>query len=110
MTSDPEGRAAVVEYLRASGLRVLQEKAAASLVTAEGTVRAWSAALQTEFFEVHRQGQRPGPGPGPDGPLIRCKQYSLPASVAGHVSSVLGTVQLPVELRRNGPHIHPLGV
>lgn len=109
MTSDPEGRAVVAEYLRASGLRVLQEDAP-SLLAAEGTVRAWSAALHTEFFEVHRNGpgQRQAAAGRQDAPFIRCRQYSLPASVAGHVASVLGTVQLPVELRRGGPHI--LGV
>ena len=110
LTSDPEGRAAVADYLRASGLRLLESASSSpSLLTAEGTVRAWSAALHTEFFEVRRtgpgRGPRLGPGSRPDGPLLRCRRYSLPAGVARHVSSVLGTVQLPVEIRRGGPHI-----
>ena len=95
----------MADYLRASGLRLLESASASpSLLTAEGTVRAWSAALHTEFFEVRRTGpgRGPGPGSGPDGPLLRCRRYSLPASVARHVSSVLGT---PVEIRRGGPHI-----
>ncbi|KAJ1418650.1 hypothetical protein B484DRAFT_140666 [Ochromonadaceae sp. CCMP2298] len=81
-------------------------------ITASAPVDLWERLLKTQFWEflpVESPAASPAspafpttPNPTPL-PLVRCLHYSLPSSLAQHVSWVFNTVQLPHHFN---PHAH----
>ncbi len=100
LTKDQDAHKAVNEYLAANGITVT--KTTSDCLTVQAPVATWENALNTQFFQVHKDSQ-------PDNKLVRSHEYSLPENVASHVSMISNTIQLPVEIR-HGPIIHRGGV
>lgn len=95
MSKNEEGEKAVLNYLHSIG-DIHVEKVATSHIKAISTIANWEKVFNTEYFEVQM--------PEDSQIYYRCKTYYLPTEVAQYVSTVTGTDQLPVRVKRMGVH------
>jgi subtilase family serine protease len=95
LVANPEGVQATIAFL--SGLPgVSYEQNSDLQITATGPISTWDEALNADFrtYEKTKEGKTTS--------VVRTESYSLPDSIAPYVSTVLNTVQFPVELS-HGP-------
>ncbi len=94
LTTDTEANDAINNYLNQFGVIIL--KHSSTYISAEAPLSVWESALNTQFLTVHKATE-------PGNVLHRCREYHLPAEVAAHVNTIMGTYQLPAEIHRGGP-------
>jgi tripeptidyl-peptidase-1 len=98
MTGNPAGLQAVLDELQAvPGATVVKQTRNGEYVVASATVGVWEAYFDTTFhvFEQSRVSEE-DEAVVTKRTVVRCEQYSLPASLHPHVFAVLNTVQMPM--------------
>jgi subtilase family serine protease len=95
LTSNPEGTAEVLSYLKAAGANVISKSLYGEYITASAPIQLWENLFDTRFH-VYVQSRKNGEKKR----VVRAKKYSLPAELIGHVVAVFNTVQLPMRQRR----------
>lgn len=121
MTSNPEARDAIVNYLHNNGASVTAESLGGDLITANAPISVWERVLDTKFYTFdHRQSQ------GNTQQIVRAEKYSIPVGLNLHAETVLNVIEVPYnELKRRvlppssmlerskskfeGQDIHPAG-
>ena len=94
MISNPQGRDAVVKYLRLNGATVVSQTIDGDFITASATIDTWERIFDTEFFTFHQtQLNRKVKE------VIRAESYSIPRELKAHVKHVLRVVDIPLPLR-----------
>jgi subtilase family serine protease len=94
MISNPQGRDAVVKYLRLNGATVVSQTIDGDFITASATIDTWERIFDTEFFTFHQtQLNRKVKE------VIRAESYSIPRELKAHIKHVLRVVDIPFPLR-----------
>lgn len=99
MSHNEEGERLLREYL--ASINATVTKSANNAVHATAPISVWEGALKTEFFEVRLNEEDATP-------VLRCRHYSLPTTVAAHITTVMNTIQLPFKIHRGGPKKMPI--
>jgi subtilase family serine protease len=105
LTTDFEGLTKVEQFLHDLNEQMVAEgsgeikvtKKTDSSITAEASIGTWERAFNTTFYRVKH-----AHGDGTSEMINRARRYFLPEELARHVRTVMGTVQMPVQLSR-GP-------
>ena len=92
LTSNPQGRETVLEYLHATGATVVAETLSGEYITATAPVTVWEEMFQCEFYMFHQTQDN-----GIIKKVVRTESYSIPAVLNNHVDSVFNTVEMPHE-------------
>ena len=90
LTSNPEGRNSVLEYLNATGATIISETLGSEYITAAAPMSVWEEMFDCEFYMFHQMRE--------DMTIkefVRTETYSLPAILDNHVESVFNTVDMP---------------
>lgn len=105
LTTDFEGLAKVETFLHDLNEQMIAEgfgeikitKKTDSSITADAQIGTWERAFNTTFYRVKHTRHD-----GAEEMINRARQYFLPEELARHVRTVMGTVQMPVQLS-HGP-------
>ena len=90
MTSNPEARDAIVNYLHDNGASVTDESLSGDLITANAPISVWERVLDTKFYTFdHRQSQ------GNTQQIVRAEKYSIPMGLHLHAETVLNVIEMP---------------
>ena len=101
LTSNPNSRDKIVEYLEMAGASVVGESLYGEYITASATVSIWEHMLNAQF---HTYAVLPADREEVNYRIeddksvkhyIRTDRYSVPTSLDEHVESVMNTIQLP---------------
>ena len=90
LTSNPEGRNSVLEYLHATGATVVSETLGSEYITAAAPISVWEEMFDCEFYMFHQTREDMTTKE-----FVRTEFYSLPAILDNHVESVFNTVDMP---------------
>lgn len=95
LTIIPEYVDGIVKYLNDNGIQITSNQS--GYIKAVGSVEQFESLLNTKFhvYINSENGQS----------VIRTDEYSLPADLASYVTTILNTVQFPVQLH-SGPKHH----
>ena len=112
LTSNPNSRNKIVEYLEMAGASVVGESLYGEYITASATVSIWEHMLNTQF---HTYAVLPADREEMNYRIeddksvkhyIRTDKYSVPTSLDEHVESVMNTIQLPpMQQRKQAPRV-----
>jgi tripeptidyl-peptidase I len=91
LTSNPEGRDAVVTHLISSGAVIVSETLNGEFVTANAPISVWERLFNTEFFLFHQL-----KSDSTTKEVVRAESYSLPISLQHYVDGVYNTIQMPL--------------
>jgi tripeptidyl-peptidase I len=97
LTSNPQGRETVLEYLHATGATVVAETLSGEYITATAPVTVWEEMFKCEFYMFHQTQEN-----DIIRKVVRTESYSLPAVLKNHVDSVFNTVEMPHEIDIKG--------
>ena len=89
LTSNAEGRDAVVSSLHMNGASVVSETLAGEYITAKAPIKVWEKIFNTEFFSftlTHCDNSIET--------VIRAEDYWIPRNLDKHVASVLNTIEI----------------
>lgn len=90
MTSNPEARDVIVNYLHNNGASVTDESLSGDLITANAPISVWERVLDTKFYTFdHRQSQ------GNTQQIVRAEKYSIPVGLNLHAETVLNVIEVP---------------
>jgi tripeptidyl-peptidase I len=89
LTSNPEGRNSVLEYLHATGATVVSETLGGEYITAAAPIGVWEEMFDCEFHVFHQTREDMSIEE-----FVRTEFYSLPAILDNHVESVFNTVDM----------------
>ena len=90
LTSNPEARDAIVNYLNINGASVIDESPSGDLITANAPLSVWERLFDTKFYTFdHRQSQ------GDTQPIVRAEKYSIAFELSLHAESVLNVIEMP---------------
>ena len=92
LTSDPQGRETVLEYLYAAGATVIAETLGGEYITATAPITVWEKMFKCEFYMFHQTQEN-----DIIKKVVRTESYSIPAVLNNHVDSVFNTVEMPHE-------------
>lgn len=105
MTSNVEGRDAVIEQLDAHGAVVISETLHGDYITARAPISVWEKMFNTQFYRFHQMQHT-----GAIDELIRAKEYSIPVELRDHVESVFNTIQMPLIVHGHLPVPHLMDI
>ena len=92
LTSNPQGRDSVVEYLHATGATVVAETLGGEYITATAPIAIWEKMLNCEFYMFHQTQENEVINR-----VVRTESYSIPVLLNDHVESIFNTVEMPHE-------------
>lgn len=92
LTSNPQGRETVLEYLHATGATVVAETLGGEYITARAPVSVWEKMFKCEFYMFHQTLEDMTIKK-----VVRTESYSIPTVLNNHVDSVFNTVEMPHE-------------
>ena len=92
LTSNPEGRDSVVEYLHATGATVVAETLGGEYITATAPITVWEKMFDCEFYMFHQTQENEIINK-----VVRTESYSIPVLLNNHVESVFNTIEMPHE-------------
>ena len=92
LTSNPQGRETVLEYLHATGATVVAETLSGEYITATAPITVWEEMFKCEFYMFHQTQEN-----DIIRKVVRTESYSIPAVLNNHVDSVFNTVEMPHE-------------
>ena len=92
LTSNPEGRDSVVEYLHATGATVVAETLGGEYITATAPITVWEKMFDCEFYMFHQIQENEIINK-----VVRTESYSIPVLLNNHVESVFNTIEMPHE-------------
>ena len=92
LTSNPQGRETVLEYLHATGATVVAETLSGEYITATAPITVWEEMFKCEFYMFHQTQEN-----DIIKKVVRTESYSIPAVLNNHVDSVFNTVEMPHE-------------
>ena len=112
LTSNPNSRNKIVEYLEMAGASVVGESLYGEYITASASVSVWEHMLNTEFYtyavlpadreEVNYRIEDDKSVKH----YIRTDKYSVPTFLDEHIESVMNTIQLPpMQQRKQAPRV-----
>lgn len=96
LSCNPDGSQAVLDWLHAHDVEVSWQSTHQEYIKATATIGTWEDLLSTSFYEWTDHSMKTSLA-HKDRVIHRSEQYSLPASVAAHLSGVFNTVQVPPE-------------
>jgi hypothetical protein len=94
MTSNPEGAAAVVQWLTENNIAVKWTSAHKDYIKAEAKISQWEKMLNTKFH-LFEDLSRKNDFKESSRLMHRAHEYSLPETMSEHLSAVFNTVQVP---------------
>jgi tripeptidyl-peptidase I len=92
LTSNPQGRETVLEYLHATGATVIAETLSGEYITATAPITVWEEMFKCEFYMFHQTQEN-----DIIRKVVRTESYSIPTVLNNHVDSVFNTVEMPHE-------------
>jgi len=98
LTSNPEASSALLNWFSEHGIAVDWVNRGQEYFRVRTHIGAWEKLLRTSFHEYHEYDQENKEHIT----AVRAESYSLPASIAVHVSAVFGAVDFPVKARKFG--------
>ena len=96
LSCNPEGSVAVLDWLRTHDVQVTWQSTHQEYIKATATIATWEDILSASFYEYKDHSSKAELSHN-DKTIHRAESYSLPTSVAEHVSGVFNTVQVPPE-------------
>lgn len=98
MTSNPDGRNAVLSYLNIIGAVVTSESLGGEYITAKAPISLWEKVFDAEFRTFHQTHYN-----GRVDKIVRSEKYSIPIELDEHVESVFNTIQMPLQIFGDSP-------
>ena len=98
LTSNPESRNAVVEYLKSCGASVTSETIGGEYIVAKGPISLWEKIFNTKFFLFHQMHENVLLGE-----IVRAEKYWVPRELDLHVDSVFNIIDAPIVRYGNTP-------
>jgi tripeptidyl-peptidase-1 len=99
LTANPEGRYAVMSYLEANNIVIVDQTLNGEYITAEATVRQWEGMLNCKFrvYQLLSADDKETESSYGDltNHIIRTDSYSVPEELSNHLFAVFNTVQFP---------------
>lgn len=96
LTVNHDGHRQVLEFLSLIGAEIVSSND--NYITTKAKIQTWNQSLNTVFHEYQHVKKATT--------VQRCVDYSLPEDIASQVSSVMNTVQFPVDIQiGRGPRI-----
>ena len=92
LTSNPEGRDSVKEYLHVAGAAVVAVTLGGEYITASAPIGVWEKMFNCEFYMFHQTMENDVVNK-----VVRTESYSIPVHLSNHVQSVFNTVDIPHE-------------
>lgn len=92
LTSNTQGVDRLSSFLRSIGANITTTSANGLRITAIATVSVWEAALSCKFSKYQKANG------SIQGTYIRTTSYSLPSDLAGDISMVVNTINLPSDM------------
>ena len=92
LTSNPEGRDSVKEYLHVAGAAVVAVTLGGEYITASAPIGVWEKMFNCEFYMFHQTLEN-----NVVNKVVRTESYSIPVHLSNHVESVFHTVDIPHE-------------
>jgi tripeptidyl-peptidase-1 len=88
ISQDEVSTSAIEQFLLKSKARIVKTTRYSDYIIAEAPVGTWEDVFQTSFFDISHKNKE-------SQNFIRCLNYTIPAELLPHVSTVFNTVQLP---------------
>jgi tripeptidyl-peptidase I len=93
---------AVKLWLQEKGISILKISPYGDYISCSADVKAWEAALETEFFSYHNLKVD---DIHPHKVLNRAKSYKIPDAIEDHIHSILGIASLPPRINRSPMYV-----
>jgi tripeptidyl-peptidase I len=90
MTSNLEGRNAIVNYLESNYVNIVSETQGLEYITASAPIFVWENFFKTEFFQFNEAS-----GSDNTKMVVRAERYSVPQELNSHIESVFNIVDIP---------------
>ena len=87
MTSNPEARSAVVNYLESNHANIISETQGSEYITASAPIFVWEKVFNTEFFQFEEAFASEM--------IVRAESYSVPQELNSHIESVFNIIDIP---------------
>jgi tripeptidyl-peptidase-1 len=90
ITADLKSIRHVTTYLKRKGFRIVDKSLGLEFLTVEAPVSVWESTLNTQFFHFQSTA-----ADGQVAALHRAKEYSLPAALHAHVTTIFNIIDFP---------------
>jgi tripeptidyl-peptidase I len=90
MTSNLEGRNAIVDYLESNYASIVSETQGSEYITASAPIFVWEKVFKTEFFQFNEAS-----GSDRTKTVVRAESYSVPQELNLYIESVFNVVDIP---------------
>ena len=104
LTSNPAGASVLKDWLSSNGISATWESVHHDYIKATASVQQWEQLLDTSFYNWQDTALK-----GSDAAsklFVRGVEYSIPATLQGHISAIFNTVQVPPVIHKQY-HLKP---